>query len=153
MTLTAILERLKELSAPDRELDAMLEVLLVQNRVWVEDGTVIYARNAAEPYMTTRIGTIDPGVHSRHFYLSWEDGYPRYTASIDAALGLVERCLPGTWWLFGKGRMKPEELLYGAQLLPEGDIDTIIGEGEAATPPLAILTALVSALIARKEQQ
>lgn len=82
--------------------------------------------------------------------------YWKYTGSIDAALALVERCLPG-WhgaltWMPAWGE---NDALHCCEIGPmawTGDEppDNVIGQ--AATPALAILAALLTALIAKQEE-
>jgi len=109
--LTALLERVRSATGPNRELDGYIAILLNDPLSSFE----ILGRRG------------------------W--AYPEYTASVDAALALVERMLPGAdpiclageagrWW---------------------ASIDTFDGVGEDAewfrSAPLAILAALLSALI------
>lgn len=81
---------------------------------------------------------------------------PNYTASLDAAISLVERALPDHEWVIGKGRMVPTEPLYGAQILATGssmrtDGDASDGEGEHPTSiAIAVCLALVRALITKE---
>jgi hypothetical protein len=73
---------------------------------------------------------------------------PYYTASLDAAIALVERQLPG--WRFKVGqRMKMRFVAsYWAVIIPqEGRIPFFHGASE--TPALALLSALLRALIAK----
>lgn len=78
------------------------------------------------------------------------DRPPPFTTSIDAALALVERVLPGAWFTFGKGRTRPDEPLYGAILFaddmrPDG-LHPQLGEGEHEhSLVLAVLIALLKA--------
>ena len=77
------------------------------------------------------------GVEERYHY----SNPPAYTASIDAALGLVTRLLPG-WRLAmytdGEGK--------GPCCLAMLDDEPVKANCHAPTLPLALLTALVSAL-------
>ncbi|MHB1086117.1 MAG: hypothetical protein ACYCZ0_00010 [Minisyncoccota bacterium] len=73
------------------------------------------------------------------------DPVPSYTASVDAAIALVERLLPGIFWVVGKGKTREAEPPFGCHLLFGSD--EIIGDGEAPTAPLAILSALLTALL------
>ena len=70
-----------------------------------------------------------------------------YTASIDAALALVERCLPGCGYVIGMGRETPDEPLGACAIYSglSGDSKEL-AEEEAPTLPLAILLALLTAL-------
>lgn len=72
---------------------------------------------------------------------------PKLTASIDAALALVERMLPGMWWCMSKGRLSEGEPLFACELLFGFDERVSIAEGQ--TLPIAIIAALLRALIVR----
>lgn len=78
--------------------------------------------------------------------LCWDGlGVAPFTASLDAALALVERVLPGVWYVLGKGKLRADEPLYGAKLLFTAD--GTLGEGEHEhSQALALLAALLSAL-------
>ena len=72
------------------------------------------------------------------------DGWTKYTASIDAALALVGRMLPGHGWSVGSDFAR-----QGQPFATIGyDEEDRRGSAFAHTPPLAILAALLSALIA-----
>ena len=124
-----ILERLRAATGPDRELDAL---------IWLEttdgatrrESTVTSSTNLWPPY------TIDETRDATGRLIT----VPSYTASIDAALALVERMLPGrdiAVYAFGGKEWR-----------------CIIG-GHTSWPklmpaPLAILTALFAALEAKE---
>lgn len=78
--------------------------------------------------------------HKDGFWVSFGP-VPNYTASVDAALALVERMLPNERW--------------GIDRTDEGDpetwYDAVVGEGFAQhrSAPVAILAALLRALIAK----
>ena len=69
-----------------------------------------------------------------------------YTASIDAAVSLVERLLPNVCWSLYFNT----EQFHIARIFTEHDITF---EWEAETAPLAILGALVCALISLEEEK
>lgn len=65
---------------------------------------------------------------------------PAFTASVDCALTLVS---DGMWWLIGKGRTRPDEPLYGVQIL---DGERVVAEAETeASAALAICAAALRA--------
>ena len=67
-----------------------------------------------------------------------------YTASIDAALALVERALPGAWWtLRHAGGAPPSGFAIAELYRPEWRYDA-----SGPTPAIALLIALVRAKIA-----
>lgn len=84
--------------------------------------------------------------HARGHRVRWPgerywEARPRLTRDTDDALRLVERVLPGCWWILGKGKAKADEPIFGAQLLFG---EEVIGEGEHATElPIAICIALL----------
>lgn len=72
-----------------------------------------------------------------------------YTASIDAALALVERMLPGCKLMIDTRAIGGETMrakLFPPPIVAHNDL-TLIGYG--ATLPLAIVSALLAALIAK----
>lgn len=69
-------------------------------------------------------------------------GCPRYTASIDAALALVERVLPG--WQIAMGTCGEDDIPWAC--LTEPDDDCRDFPASAPTIPLALIAALLSAL-------
>lgn len=74
---------------------------------------------------------------------------PPILTSIDASLSLVERMLPGSFYFLGKGKLKPDEPLFAAQIYKPGDIgdEGLLGEAEhASSQPRALLIALLRAL-------
>lgn len=122
---TELLERVKAATGPDRQLDA--DVL------------------AACGYRVNDL--------QRNRWRVWLDGQwasmPEISASIDAAKALVERVLPGVFWMLAKGRASEAEPMFGCYLL--FGTEEVIGDGEAATAPLAILVALLTTLEGRPE--
>lgn len=68
---------------------------------------------------------------------------PNWSASIDAALALMERVLPGIWYVMAKGRLTESEPLFACELL-FGEVQQSIADGP--TPSLAIILATLRAL-------
>jgi hypothetical protein len=83
----------------------------------------------------------DNGANVPHVY--W-----KYTGSIDDALALVERVLPGWWYHMAKKRLSPDEPLFACALYPPGASDPQLDQEpeEASTQPLAIIKALLTAI-------
>ena len=73
-------------------------------------------------------------------------GIPAYSTILDAALTLVP---DGMWWLLGKGQTRPDEPLYGAQIMPlHSEPDAAPHSmGEAHTPALAMCCAALRSKI------
>lgn len=117
-----LLERVKAASGPDRGLDdAILEATNPH-------------RNRGGPYTSWRAAA---------WAFCWDT---RITASLDAALALVERVLPGSTWSVGNRSRGAQAYMMRAPGL------TLIG-GNAPTPALALLAALIQALIAKGERE
>jgi len=80
---------------------------------------------------------------------------PDYTSSIDAALALVEKMLPGSGYMITRGRATFYEPMFGVELY---HMDLVPDDGEPVpydwpsesnSLPLAILCALFTALEAK----
>lgn len=130
--LHALLERLEDATGPDRELDALIALAL--------DGAVGIVRASAEgrpnePFLTQSAD-------------GEEDALEGYTASVDAALALVERVLPG--WRVALNSDPHRVPLWSAQLKKSGDDWKLHGE-TAPIPALALCIAVVRAEIALRE--
>ena len=89
--LAALIERLEKLTGPDREVDEAIHRIAQPNadmfRRWNPEPIVDYS---------------DVGSHWK-WNAEWLSGgfssvpFPKYTASLDAVIALVERELPGKW--------------------------------------------------------
>lgn len=81
---------------------------------------------------------------------------PSYTASIDAAVALIEAVLPGAYWRVGKkrpGRISATYIEIPISDDPnEESIGTIFAGDYAKTPALALCAALIRAMIAKEEK-
>lgn len=132
--LTELRERVLAATGPDREIDGDFAILAG----W----TFVKMKGDRNPYWRK------PGV--TEWYM--RSDLPNFTASIDAALALVERMLPGCGLFFLRGEDEAGNTagLYqkgcGSHAAPEHQF-----EETADTPPIAILAALLSALIAKEE--
>ncbi len=139
--LGELLARLEAATGPDRELDFELHISLIEDAVWpVTDrrGRVTNPNSRMSDYLATYRDVINADDQDFDF--------PRYTASLDAALGLVERTLPNWLWKVAcAGDDRPER--FDALLMaPHIAARDIYGEGK--TPALALLTAMIRALLA-----
>jgi len=108
-----LLSRLLTLTGPDRAVDA--EIALANGWIRVPD----------------------------HIYWRNPDGQichepPRYTESLDA----VEPLLAEFYYLLAKGRTRPDEPLYGVQILEPGTPPgTVLAEAEHEVAAIALLIA------------
>ena len=133
--LTELLARCEAATGPDREIDLELGKALLD---WH-----LYEHKAYQDYDTDWAEWRWPD-NKQVFVFG---AVTAFTASIDAALALVERKLPGAWYVMAKGRMSAKEPLFGCELLFNHDEQLSIADGP--TQSLAILAALLRALIAR----
>lgn len=114
-----LIERLEKADGPDRELDAKL------------------ARHLAG----------DPVDHWFRLFGDWftDRTIPSYTSSIDAAVALVERVLPGAEWeVTNTGRRPGATVISYERRVREG--------AYASTPAIAICIALLRAKEARADE-
>jgi hypothetical protein len=72
---------------------------------------------------------------------SLEVGSPNYTASLDAALALAERVLPGVMWWLSHQAVIDGVKYYHAEVSSETEIEG--QSGYAATPALALCAAIL----------
>lgn len=150
MGLPELLERVRAATGPDRELDVRLQAHF-DGRVVRESEGMLLAKSTKPPYDECLIGRVDPGVRSRNFTIA--GSCPAFTASIDAAVALVERMLPNWGWTDCRRQptFRPGDLpRYALKLTGLRASDDVIGE-HLTSLPLAICAALLSALIAREE--
>lgn len=125
--LDALIERVESATGPDRERAAdVCEALGFKVR---RHPTRYGRRAAAWAYLAP-----DRRWHACEPILS----------SIDAALALMERFLPGVFWLASKGRTREAEPLYACQLM--FGTDEVLADAEADTIALAIILATIRAL-------
>lgn len=120
--LTELLARLDAATGPDREID------------WAVFSACGFRVNDLQK-SRWRVWLVD----------NWAP-LPPVTASIDAALALVERLLPGSFYHFAKGRVSEREPLFGFQIL--FGADEVIGSGESNHACIAVILAALRALIA-----
>jgi hypothetical protein len=124
--LSDLITRLEGAEEADRELDARLYVELIARlrRPDIED--MIAARAASHP--------------DENVWLSgardWQ--VPPFTSSLDAALGLAERVLPGWWWVVSS---------TGGECAAEiGNLETPLADNIIATsktPAVALVLAVL----------
>src|SRR5262245_59828325 len=94
MTRPELIAALEKLTEPSREIDVLLWAYL-DGRTVREHNNMLLARNSHPPHDECVLGYIDPGKHSGNFSVEdWRTPFPAVTASLDAALALVECKLP-----------------------------------------------------------
>lgn len=129
--IASLLERVKAATGPDRALDW-----------YVADAT------GHQSFNTSIQGMWPPFMKGSRA----DKAVPTYTASIDATLALVERMLPGWKWHFWCdgvfGAETPRAILMEPSFarLSREDKPYERAQGSGATPPLAILAALLTSL-------
>ena len=130
MTHSELIDHLSKLDTPDREVDAELEAVSLGGRVYLNDPEskeVIIER------------PID-GFWIRGIYPYRK--IARYTASVDAAMALAERVLPG-WWIQHMGQCTSGwkvRIETQGKSIPEG-----MKFDYAPSPAIALLIALLRA--------
>lgn len=58
------------------------------------------------------------------------------------AIDEADRLFPGKHWLFGKGRIQPDEPLYGFRVFEPGDEDLIVAQAEHDDPIECVMLAV-----------
>lgn len=130
--LRDLLARVEAATGPDREID---------RAIWRHFNPIKLERRVSDVQLPEGFGkgplndALDPT--------------PMLTSSVDAALALVERKLPGRGIVMGLGKNSPDEPIAGAAIIFNGlhPDSGDAGEAEVATLPIAVLSALLRALI------
>lgn len=141
-------KRLEEATGPDRELDCLiwgrdrgLEI------TWQNDCMIAQGEGA--------IGWIDPGKHQRNFYTNRSErgpgSIPAYTASLDAAVALVERCMATEWPQWERHHRTVYSRPHVTHLV-EITVPSSEFRGAHETEAVALLLALARALIAKGDR-
>ncbi len=128
-SLERLIERVKAATGPDRELDCRIAYELD----FEVEGMAAPFRSYCDVH-DLKWGDIARHANSPQSILS--HNLPRFTASIDAALALVERLLPGWNYTFSRGHCELRHPKHRAK-----DVQAF-----GKTTPLAILAALLSSL-------
>lgn len=135
--LKDLIARCERATGGDRELDVRLYAELLDDRDIIERETWITGRSRQPPHDECALGRIDPGKVQRNFTAAFHaPEIPAYTSSIDAALALCERVLPGWWWHVSSTHC---ELHHPITRLKDR-------RASAKTAPLAIILAALKAL-------
>ena len=156
--LEELIAALEKATGPDRWCDANIHVMAHGQTIEIFGGNIVSNGHCV-------IGWLDPGKVNVNFTTSGiGEKIPRYTASIDAAVALVERVLPGWTWDIGGC---PEDFLtdkdkpFNAALMGPVSyavIDREVGEEPVydtahASAPTAPLAICLAALLALQEQR
>ncbi len=134
--MTDLITRLSKLDAPDRGMDAEIEVAVRR---------IEAARSGlAEEYWANWQASPDGTVYDPHTRYSSNP----FTASVDAAIALAERVLPGWKWRVGRTELFPNGWAYMHKYDPSNcdrTDEAACADGKAANPAIALLIALLRA--------
>lgn len=147
MTLSLLLRKLEEATGPDRELDARLHVALFDP----QDVLLDPGHAGKPPHRPPVYGAGSELIRDEWSKSDWDaiahqvGASARYTSSVDEAIVLVEKMLPG--WRKSVGEATDGKswagYLYKLEDRPELDTKVI---ANAPTPALALCIALLKAL-------
>lgn len=140
--LTDILARLEKAEGPDRELDGLIYGHF--EGLKRNDGT-FHLDIDGERFQFEHPTLRHPAGPAALYVHGYNVG--EFTASLDAALALVERCLPGAYWR--AERLAPALTFDGEPFWASCGLAGAQEAAHAKTPAIALLIALVKALIAR----
>lgn len=144
--IAALIERIEAASGPGRELDAHISFLIGDHKIVSRSsGWAIFEAPFEQGNWAAASGckSYDDAISMLASFLS----LPAYTTSIDAAVALVERMLPGQQWTLGQN-IHHRYWLCTLNVIsgdPEG-VTAMASSHAAPTPPLAVLAALLRAL-------
>jgi hypothetical protein len=141
MSNPSLLERVEAATGVDREIDADLCLRWqTPNEHYREPlrRPILMAREHQRPGLLENVEISGVSAYSA----------PQYTASLDAALSLVERVLPGwDWSVHSHRHTEPShwDAWAGVRAPPKGIVSGILYEANGYTPALALLAALLKA--------
>lgn len=143
LDLTALLERVRNAAGPDRELDCRLSHHFDQKGIWYGTG---------DDSRWAPVATVDGWDEPK--WASMKDEYvsplmKHYTASIDAAVALVERVLPE--WQYHMGTCGEDDMPWACITEPVDPCRDFAASAPEIT--LALLTSLLLALTSNQEVQ
>lgn len=134
--LRSLAHRLEKVTGPDREIDTDIAIMF---------------KAIPKGFLICNEGDAFQRYIAQHDIVEFWQA-PAYTASIDAAVSLVERIAPEyCWTVDSNGGLCSAKLFHDGDEGEDGWWD--IGWHVGATPALAILRALVAALIAQAGDQ
>ncbi len=140
--LEGLLDRVRAAMGPNRELDHEIALTLRSPGFRSQTYPEWAHRSGLSPSVMWSCLQYDAGGNP--------EKVSAYTSSIDAAVALVERCFPG--WKWGV-HPHAQAGLYRAHVTKSSPFRPMPNIGDAGTPPLAIVAALLSALIAQQPAQ
>ena len=155
--LEDLIRKLETATGPTKELDRAIARLIGWHRVEPR-----HARNRHGAWISPDefLGVMSDGspvISQSMDGTTMHRDVPDFTASIDAAVALAERVLPGHGRMGAKGRCTPQEPLYGYQIyrsdiLDDGAEPALIGEAEHESEPICLVLATLRALRSIQEQ-
>ncbi len=135
---TPLITRLEEAAEGSRELDALIAV---EFDLTSEDGD-LSARRSLALYGLEKFAE-----RASRYNNAWREFLPHYTTSIDAALALAERVLPGIIWTVCRlpsGNTLAKHGPFYATLESDDEWSPMLDQS-AATPALALCIAILKA--------
>lgn len=132
--LGALLERVKA-ERGDRSIDAA-----VYNALYAGDFRPLAFHSFDQKFLAVNSRYHDGWLIGKDTSDIYAENLPRFSSSLDAAVALCEKILPGwEWYVNGSGHAGVRETVYDMNF-----------PGDAKTPALALLAALLRAMIAGK---
>lgn len=143
--LKDLLGRLEKAEGPDREIDALIDCVVL------DEGWIMHDKLPVGYTMKSTGNANKDRQLAKAPYITSKRGPSKYyTASLDTTIALVEKVLP-EWWIQLDGP-SPETQVYTCDMYhPESNPYLRCISAESKTWPLAVLTAMTKALIAEGE--
>lgn len=142
-----LIERLEKAEAGSRELDALVCAALGHHPGFPDNDYIVPWHVAVDDRDASRLAAYIrvPGQPPRSV---WSRPSEPATTSLDAALALAERVLPGWWWSVSSERIgEPEPRPFASGWLSDGALGAL-RTARAATPALALCIAILKATTA-----
>lgn len=140
-----LLARIEAAEGPSREIDLALANLLVfsEPHRLISSHVSGWSHDFAYPESELPLGGDEYHGWAKALNHMIAQPVERYTSSIDAALALCERVLPGCHWSVSNAAVRPRANVWMASPISRGISPP--PHSSAATPALALLAALLKA--------
>ena len=135
-SLSSLLARIESATGPDREIDAALWLACFEPGCVAFDDikfhTEHYDNYISRTFVSCDLGDLPVD--------QFDPPLLYYTASLDAAIALCERVLPGWSWTVDSGYAANHQKSHAEAWTGDDE-----GSGDAATPALALCAAIIKA--------
>jgi len=151
ISIGELIDQLEKAAGPDRWLDARLDAAFRVGAEKMRNGSYQWAWDNFPVWAPHKQRRGACGLQHTEGELGMIWDSLEFTASVDAAIALCERVLPGRGRSMSKGRTRPDEPLYGCQIYasdyaPGEDDLVVLSEAEHEVEAICLCIAILKAI-------